>query len=88
MNSLNEGRLARDAAEIDRRMPTDRPEAALLLDRALAWELLGELGPARADYTAAAGSGAAGAGRGAASFSAMSARTASSAPGGGTMSGC
>lgn len=45
-------------AEIDRRMPTDRPEVALLLDRALAWELLGELGPARADYTAAAGSGA------------------------------
>lgn len=53
-----EADLRHAIGEIDRRMPADRPEAALLLDRALAWELLGESGPARADYTAATEAGA------------------------------
>lgn len=49
--------LRASIAEIDRRMPADRPEVALLLDRALARELLGETESALADYAAARESG-------------------------------
>lgn len=45
-------------AEIDRRMPSGRPEVSLLLERALARELSGEIEAALADYTMAAESGA------------------------------